>query len=70
MLPIAVDGRANIAYVLEKTDGRDALYRVSLDGSMKKELAFAHPQVDVAGLVRVGRQGRDGRRSLLAGYCR
>ena len=58
MRPIGVDGRANMAYVLEKKDGRFALYRVSLDGSMTKSLAFAHPRVDVSGLIRVGRAGR------------
>jgi dienelactone hydrolase len=58
MVPIAIDGVANVAYALEKVDGRDVLYRVALDGSMRKELAFAHPKVDVAGVVRVGRRGR------------
>jgi dipeptidyl aminopeptidase/acylaminoacyl peptidase len=58
MRPIGIDSTINAAYVLEKTGGRDALYRVSLDGSMRKELAFAHPQVDVTGVVRVGRRGR------------
>lgn len=58
MYPIAVDGAANVAYVLDKVDGRDQLFRVALDGSMKKELAFADPRVDVSGVARVGRRGR------------
>lgn len=58
MVPLAVDGSANVAYVVEKTKGRDAVYRVALDGSMKKELAFADPDVDVAGVRTVGRRGR------------
>ncbi|WP_240886130.1 S9 family peptidase [Sphingomonas sp. SFZ2018-12] len=58
LYPIAVDGKANVAYALKKLDGREALYRVALDGSMKTEVAFAHPKVDVSGIVRVGRQGR------------
>lgn len=58
MWPVAVDGTSNSAFVLEKTNGRDALYRVALDGSMAKTLIFAHPDVDVSGIVRVGRQGR------------
>jgi dipeptidyl aminopeptidase/acylaminoacyl peptidase len=58
LYPLAVDGTANVAYVLEKLDGRDALYRIALDGSMKKELAFSHPQVDVGGVITVGRRGR------------
>ena len=58
MYPVGVDGAANVAYVLQKIDGRDALYRVALDGTMKTELAFAHPEVDISGIVRTGRQGR------------
>lgn len=57
MTPLAVDGTANVAYAIEKTNGRDALYRVALDGSLKKELAFADPDVDVSGVVTVGRSG-------------
>jgi len=56
--PIAVDGTANAAYTLKKTNGRDALYRVALDGSMKEDLVYADPQVDVGGIIRVGRRGR------------
>lgn len=58
MAPIAVDGSANAAYVLRKTNGRDALYRVALDGSMKEELALANPNVDIDGVVTLGRHGR------------
>ena len=56
--PIAVDGEANVAYALKKLDGRDALYRVALDGSMKTELVYANPTVDVGGVVTIGRGGR------------
>lgn len=58
LYPIAVDGAANVAYALEKLDGRDALYRVALDGTMKKELALANPKVDIDGTIQVGRRGR------------
>ena len=58
MFPLAVDGAANVAYVLEKTAGRDVLYRVALDGSMKKDVAFADDKVDIDRIVRVGRHGR------------
>ncbi|RYY26042.1 MAG: S9 family peptidase [Sphingomonadales bacterium] len=57
-IPVGVDGEKDVAYVLNKLDGRRALYRVSLDGKMKTELVFAHPQVDVSGVARTGRQGR------------
>lgn len=58
MYPIAVDGEANVAYALKKTNGRDALYRVALDGSMKATLAYANPNYDVSGVETVGRAGK------------
>ena len=51
MLPMAVDAEANAAYVLRKLNGRLALYRVKLDGSMASELVYANDEVDVDGLV-------------------
>ena len=56
--PYAVDAERDAAYVMERTNGRKALYRVALDGSMRKELLLAHPEVDVDGVVRIGRRGR------------
>jgi dipeptidyl aminopeptidase/acylaminoacyl peptidase len=56
--PYAVDSDLDVAYGLKKVDGRLAAFRVSLDGSLKQELVFAHPTVDVAGFVRVGRRNR------------
>jgi len=58
MTPLAIDPLTDSAYVLETLDGRDALYRIALDGSMKRELVFANKLVDVDGVVRVGRNGR------------
>lgn len=58
MIPLAVDPISNVAYVLRKLDGRFALYRIALDGSMKSELAFASPEADVEDVVRMGRSGR------------
>ena len=56
--PLAVDPSLDVAYALEKKDGRQALYRVALDGSLRKQLVFAHPQVDVDGVIRIGRAKR------------
>jgi acetyl esterase/lipase len=56
--PIAVDHDGNIAYGYKKLDGRRALYSVALDGSLKEELIYARPDVDVGGLNRIGRRGR------------
>lgn len=57
-LPLAIDRDLNAVYGLERLDGRDALYRISLDESLGRELVFAHPEVDIGGLVRLGRQRR------------
>ncbi|MBB4155496.1 dipeptidyl aminopeptidase/acylaminoacyl peptidase [Sphingomonas jinjuensis] len=56
--PVGVDATTNVAYVLKQNAGRDAVYRVALDGSGREELAFADPRVDVSGIVRAGRSGR------------
>lgn len=56
--PVAVDPVTNVAYGYEKTDGRDALVTIALDPGLEKKVVFAHPQVDVTGLIRVGRDQR------------
>ncbi|MES2442200.1 MAG: S9 family peptidase [Pseudomonadota bacterium] len=56
--PYAVDRDLNAVYGFEKQNGRQALYRVALDGSMKRELVYARDDVDVDGLVRIGRRQR------------
>jgi len=53
MTPIAVDGDLNVAYVLKKKDGRRALYRVALDGSMKEDLVLDNPTVDIDGVIEL-----------------
>jgi dipeptidyl aminopeptidase/acylaminoacyl peptidase len=58
MTPLAIDPLANSAYVLQTLNGRDALYRIALDGSLSRELVFANKDVDVDGVARVGRGGR------------
>ncbi|GGA51028.1 alpha/beta hydrolase family protein [Sphingomonas psychrolutea] len=56
--PYAVDPGLNVAYGFDDQDGRTALFKIALDGSMKRDLVFARPDVDLAGLVRIGRQHR------------
>lgn len=58
MHPLAIDTANNAVFAVSESDGRDALYRVSLDGSMKSELLLAHDKVDVSGLLRLGSRGR------------
>jgi len=56
--PVAVDRDKNVAYGFDTVDGRTALYSVALDGSLKRELVLARPDVDVDDLVSIGRQNR------------
>ena len=53
--PIAIEGESNSAFVLKKTNGRDALYRMSLDGSGAMSMIASNPRVDIGDVVRVGR---------------
>ncbi|MFO1400494.1 MAG: S9 family peptidase [Steroidobacteraceae bacterium] len=57
-MPEAVDADRNVAYGYKKLDGRMALYAVRLDGSLAEELVYSRPDVDVAGIVQIGRRGR------------
>jgi dipeptidyl aminopeptidase/acylaminoacyl peptidase len=54
--PLAVDPDLNVAYGFKKKDGRFALYTVALDGSLQEKLIYAHPEVDVDRLLRIGRR--------------
>jgi dipeptidyl aminopeptidase/acylaminoacyl peptidase len=57
-LPLAVDRDLNVAYGLKKLEGRMAIYSVKLDGSLQEERVYSRPDVDVSGLVTIGRQHR------------
>ena len=56
--PLAVDPTINAAYVVQKLDGRKALYRIALDGTLKSELVYANQTVDIDSVITVGRNGR------------
>ncbi len=56
--PLAVDHDRNAAYGLKKTDGFWALYTVTLDENPHEELLYFRPDVDVEGLIRLGRRQR------------
>ena len=53
--PLAVEHTTNSAYVLEDLNGRDALYRVALDGSSARALIASNDKVDIDGVVRIDR---------------
>ncbi len=56
--PLAVDHDLNVAYGVKKTEGRLAMYTVALDGGLHEELVYSRPDVDIAGLIRIGRRQR------------
>ncbi|MFM9977622.1 MAG: alpha/beta hydrolase family protein [Sphingomonadaceae bacterium] len=56
--PYAVDPASNVAFGFDRHEGRQALFSIALDGTMKRSLVFSHPQVDVDGLEWIGRQRR------------
>lgn len=56
--PIAVDPKLNLAYGLEGKDGRTVLSSIALDGSLKHDLVFDQGQVDVDGVLTIGRHRR------------
>ncbi len=56
--PAAVDPDKEIAYGYSRTDGRQALHSLALDGSLKQSLVFARPGVDVDSIVQIGRRNR------------
>ena len=52
--PLAVDADTNSLYALRKLNGRKALYRIALDGSLKETLIGANDRVDIDDVVRFG----------------
>jgi dipeptidyl aminopeptidase/acylaminoacyl peptidase len=56
--PVAVDHDRNVAYGFKKKDGRLAVYTVALDGSLREELIYSRPDVDVDRVVDIGRRKR------------
>ena len=56
--PVAVDRDLDAVYLFENHNGRRALFRMSLDGSGRRELLVSHDLVDVDSLLRIGRSRR------------
>jgi dipeptidyl aminopeptidase/acylaminoacyl peptidase len=54
--PVAVDPDLNVAYGFKKKDGRLAVYSVLLDGSLREQLIYANPDVDVDDVRRLSRR--------------
>jgi len=58
--PLAIDAEANQLFALKKKDGRFALYRIKLDGTLSETLVAQNPTVDIDDVVRFG----DGQRVI------
>ncbi|WP_373491344.1 alpha/beta fold hydrolase [Parasphingorhabdus sp.] len=56
--PYAVDPKSNRAFGFQPIDGRKALVAVDLDGGNGREVILKHDEVDVDGLIRIGRDNR------------
>lgn len=56
--PVAVDRDLNVAYGMKRKDGRDALYTMKLEDGLQEELIYSRSDVDVDGVVRIGRRQR------------
>jgi dienelactone hydrolase len=50
--PLAVDATSDSLYALKPLNGRKALYRIKLDGSMSPELVASNPKVDIDDVIR------------------
>ncbi|MFL6854961.1 MAG: alpha/beta hydrolase family protein [Sphingomicrobium sp.] len=55
MQPLAIEAQSNSLFFLRKLNGRDALYRMPLDGSMQTTLVAQNASVDIDGVTRFGR---------------
>lgn len=50
-LPEAIDPETNAVLGYKKKDGRLALYKIALDGSLREEVVYERPDVDVGRLI-------------------
>ncbi len=58
LYPVAVDPVLDLAYAYSRQDGQRVLYRVSLDGTLAKEVAVQQAGIDVGSLIKIGRRKR------------
>ena len=55
MQPLAIEADSNSLFYVQKLNGRNALYRMALDGSKNPELVAKNDTVDIDGVTRFGR---------------
>lgn len=51
--PLEIEAESDSLYYLDKVNGRQALFRMKLDGSMAKTQVASHPKVDIDGVIRL-----------------
>lgn len=56
--PVAVDSKENVAYGFDTKGNTRALYKMALDGSGKETLVLGRDDVDIDGLMEIGRNRR------------
>jgi dipeptidyl aminopeptidase/acylaminoacyl peptidase len=56
--PAAINPDSNLVYGFKKKDGRIAVYSRALDDSLREELVYANPEVDVDEIILEGRRRR------------
>jgi dipeptidyl aminopeptidase/acylaminoacyl peptidase len=56
--PVGVDSNINAAYVMRRIDGRWALHRIALDGSMQTEVVLSRSDADIDEVETIGRGAR------------
>lgn len=56
--PAAIDAASNSVYGFQKIGGRKAVVAMALDGTGATRTIYAHPEVDVDDIIRIGRNGR------------
>lgn len=52
--PLRVEKQTNSLYLLKPLNGRDALYRLNLDGSRGETLIASNPNVDIDSVIQLG----------------
>ncbi|MEA3058781.1 MAG: hypothetical protein QOE50_193 [Sphingomonadales bacterium] len=52
--PLVVEKETNSLYLLKPLNGRDALYRLKLDGSRAEALVASNPNVDIDAVIQLG----------------
>lgn len=53
--PVAIEEQTNSVFILKDVNGRDALYRMALDGTGAMTMISSNPNVDIDGIVRLGK---------------